>query len=233
MKKAVQVGTAPLKSIKPLIVSKGGTPSDPLFNVILLRRWYDESKQYLPKDKPVSFGAFLIFFDFLPELGLLVAGYRLKRSSMYLRTDSSHPDFLMLVRALDVELRSRYGASQDFFDQYNKLDSIRHVILWFEGAQPIGCGAFKQFDSTTVEIKRMFVLKEKRGRGVATGILQSLEEWAFELGYRDFILETGKSQPEALQLYKNAGYLIIPNYGQYQGISESVCMRKQVLHAEP
>lgn len=53
MKKAVQIGTAPLKSIKPLIVSKGGTPSDPLFNVILLRRWYDESKQYLPKDKKV------------------------------------------------------------------------------------------------------------------------------------------------------------------------------------
>jgi putative acetyltransferase len=148
-------------------------------------------------------------------------------SLQLLRTDSTHLDFSRLLPILDAELRSRYGAGQEFFDQFNKVDSIRNVVLAYLKGQPSGCGAFKPFDLATVEIKRMFVLNDKRGRGIAASVLNELEQWARELGYRDFVLETGVNQPEAIRLYDRAGYSVIPNYGQYIGVSESICMAKR------
>jgi GNAT superfamily N-acetyltransferase len=74
----------------------------------------------------------------------------------------------------------------------------------------------------------MFVKEDRRGKGIAPTILNELEKWATELGYAACILETGKKQPEAIALYKKGGYQIIPNYGQYHGVDNSVCMRKQL-----
>jgi GNAT superfamily N-acetyltransferase len=79
-----------------------------------------------------------------------------------------------------------------------------------------------------VEIKRMFVLPEHRGKGIAGQILQQLEIWAAEGNNSTCILETGKKQPEAIALYKKAGYKIIPNYGQYENVENSVCMEKRI-----
>jgi GNAT superfamily N-acetyltransferase len=67
-----------------------------------------------------------------------------------------------------------------------------------------------------------------RGRGIAFQILQQLENWAAELGYSYCLLETGKKQPEAIALYKKSGYEVIPNYGQYENVSNSVCMQKRI-----
>ena len=77
-----------------------------------------------------------------------------------------------------------------------------------------------------MEVKRMYTLPEFRGQGYAAKILLELENWAKELGYKSCVLETGKRQPEAIQLYKKNGYRIIPNYGQYKGIKNSICFEK-------
>ena len=79
-----------------------------------------------------------------------------------------------------------------------------------------------------MEVKRMYVLPESRGTGVASEILSALEDWAAESGYEKCILETGKKQPEAIGLYKKSGYEMIPNYGQYAGIENSICFEKQL-----
>jgi len=55
-----------------------------------------------------------------------------------------------------------------------------------------------------------------------------LESWASELNFKYCVLETGKRQPEAIALYKKNGYQIIPNYGQYHGIENSICFQKTV-----
>ncbi len=67
------------------------------------------------------------------------------------------------------------------------------------------------------EIKRMFVLPEWRGRGVAKTILHELEIWAASEGYQEAVLETGNGQPEAVSLYGRCGYGIISNFGPYVG----------------
>ncbi len=142
------------------------------------------------------------------------------------RVDADDHDFQQMVRLLDKDLQIRDGAEHSFYAQFNKIDAIRHAIVATEQGQVIGCGAFKAFDSMTVEIKRMYVKPAYRGQGVAVAVLQQLEDWAVELGYHKFVLETGKKQPEAIRLYQKTGYLVIPNYGQYKNVENSICMQK-------
>lgn len=145
-----------------------------------------------------------------------------------IRTDSENADFRELVRLLDADLAIRDGADHVFYAQYNKIDRIREVVVAFEDDEAIGCGAFKEYESNVAEIKRMFVLPEKRGRGIAGRILAELETWAKELNFTETVLETGKKQPEAIRLYQKNGYEIIPNYGQYADMENSVCMKKSL-----
>lgn len=144
------------------------------------------------------------------------------------RTDSENKEFIQLVTLLDADLRVRDGDEHAFYAQFNKIDQIRHVIVAYRDEKPVGCGAIKPYDASTMEIKRMFVLPELRGVGIASQVLNALERWAAELGYEKCILETGVKQPEAIALYTKNNYDRIPNYGQYKNAESSVCFQKQL-----
>ncbi|RKS53504.1 acetyltransferase (GNAT) family protein [Gillisia mitskevichiae] len=143
-----------------------------------------------------------------------------------IRTTSEDPDFVALNILLDNELTIRDGEEHEFFDQYNKIDSIKNIVLAYFKGKAVGCGAIKNFDKDKIEIKRMFVLPEGRGNKIASQILTELETWAKELGYKQCILETGISFKDAIGLYHNAKYKISENYGQYAGVKSSVCFSK-------
>ncbi len=148
-----------------------------------------------------------------------------------IRTDSENPDFRHLVTFLDRELNLRDGNEHAFYAQFNKIDKIRNVVVAYLNNEAVGCGAFKEYKAGVVEIKRMFVHDAFRGQGIAKHVLAELERWAKELGYESCILETGKKQPEAIALYSKTGYTLIPNYDQYAGIENSVCMQKHLLQS--
>ena len=145
-----------------------------------------------------------------------------------IRTNSDDIDFQELVKELDIELKIRDGEEHVFYAQFNKTDKIKHVVVAYEGDIPVGCGALKEYSTDTMEVKRMFVRIDKRGNGIASGILRELETWSKELGYIKCVLETGKKQPEAIRLYEKNQYAIIPNYGQYKGVENSVCFEKEL-----
>ena len=142
------------------------------------------------------------------------------------KTNSSNKDFINLVKLLDADLAQRDGEDHSFYSQYNKIDNIKYVLVAYIDQKPIGCGAIKEFISDSMQVKRMYVLPRFRGQGIAKTILIDLENWTKELGYTKCVLETGKRQPEAIQLYKSKGYKIISNYGQYIGIENSICFQK-------
>jgi putative acetyltransferase len=144
------------------------------------------------------------------------------------RTTSDNPDFRELVTLLDRDLQIRDGDEHLFYAQFNKIDKIRHVVVAYAGGEAVGCGAIKEYSEGAAEIKRMFVRAERRGRGIAKSILSELEMWANELGFSECILETGLKQREAIGLYQKSGYEMIPNYGQYIGVENSVCMKKSI-----
>ena len=143
-----------------------------------------------------------------------------------IRTNSENQAFQKLVIKLDADLRIRDGADHAFYAQFNKIAKIKHVIVAHENDMPVGCGAIKEYTSDTMEVKRMYVNEDKRGKGIASTILKELEHWALELNYKKCLLETGKNQPEAIALYKKNGYKIVANYGQYENIENSVCFEK-------
>ena len=145
-----------------------------------------------------------------------------------IRTNSQNKDFIDLVKLLDEDLARRDGEDHSFYAQYNKLDNINHALVLYKNNLPLSIGAIKEFDAESMEVKRMYTLSEFRGQGLAKRVLFELENWANELGYKRCVLETGKRQPEAINLYKKNGYRSISNYGQYMGIENSLCFEKQL-----
>lgn len=146
-----------------------------------------------------------------------------------IRTDSDSLDFRNLIVLLDQNLSERNGDKHSFYAQFNKTDKINHVVVAYVDGKPVGCGALKAYSDQIAEIKRMFVQDEFRRQGIAKSILNELEKWATALIFSACILETGKMNPEAINLYQRAGYEVIPNYGQYFGVESSICMKKIII----
>lgn len=145
------------------------------------------------------------------------------------RTNSEDPDLSLLIKQLDAELAVTDGDDHAFYDQFNKLDTIKNFIILYQDELPVGCGALKEYESGIAEVKRMFVKPEKRGKGFASLILKELEIWAAELSFQKVILETGIRQKDAINLYNKNGYSLISNYGQYAGVEESLCFEKVLI----
>ena len=145
-----------------------------------------------------------------------------------IRTTAANEDFRKLVAQLDHYLAVIDGNEHSFYDQYNKIENLNHVIVIYENDSAVACGAIKEFESDSMEVKRMFTDPAYRGKGLARKVLTELEKWVAELGYRKCVLETGKRMKDAIELYSRSNYQVIPNYGQYIGIDNSVCFEKEI-----
>jgi GNAT superfamily N-acetyltransferase len=146
-----------------------------------------------------------------------------------IRTNSENNHFIEMVKELDAFLKITDQEDHDFYNQFNNINVIKYVVLVYKDEKPVGCGALKHFDSDSVEIKRMYVSADSRGLGIAPKILSELETWARELKYKKSVLETGERQVSAVKLYYNSNYKRMHiNYGQYEGVVNSLCFEKQL-----
>lgn len=145
-------------------------------------------------------------------------------------TDGSNPDFIALCHQLDDFLNQLVGGEQNRaqYLPYNTLEDIHHVVLLWDGERSIGCAAFKEYDRERAEVKRVFLCREYRGKGLGRQLLETLEALARQKGYAYLILESGEPLTAAMKLYRSMGYEMIPNYGPYVGMPESVCMEKKL-----
>jgi GNAT superfamily N-acetyltransferase len=139
------------------------------------------------------------------------------------------PEAAALVDALLDDLAVRYGGRDAFHPDPESLappDGI--FVVARVGGMPAGCGGFRRFADGVAEIKRMYVVPEARGRGVARALLADLEARARALGYSSIRLETGTNQPEAMALYQRAGYRAMVPYGHYRESPMSRCFEKDL-----
>ena len=146
------------------------------------------------------------------------------------RTTTENEDFIQLVHKLDNELWNELNEDQSVYDQYNKVPNIQTAIIIYDDEKPVAIGCYKAYNSDTVEIKRMYVDKAYRGKGISKIVLNELERWAIENGFAYSILETSVHFNIAQGLYSKAGYGIIPNYDPYKDLEESVCMKKELIN---
>ncbi|MEL7650106.1 MAG: GNAT family N-acetyltransferase [Sedimentibacter sp.] len=143
-------------------------------------------------------------------------------------TDYTNLDFLNLTRMLDDDLSERYGIAQKQYDKLNKADNLNKALVIYENDEPVSCGAYKEYNRDTIELKRIFVRKDKRHQGLSRLLISELEQSAKVKGYKNAILETGIKQLEAINLYKSMGYESTDNFGPYIGNTNSVCFSKSL-----
>ncbi|GAA2225567.1 GNAT family N-acetyltransferase [Streptomyces nogalater] len=152
------------------------------------------------------------------------------------RVRFDHPDAVKLNDEVQAEYHLRYGdggdatvlAPEDF-------DPPRGVFLiaYDELGRPVATGGWRGQDRNDegnedgdAELKRMFVIEQMRGRGLARRVLAALEEDARAAGRVRMVLETGTKQPEAIALYTSSGYEPCAKFGYYRHYEESLCYAK-------
>ena len=145
-------------------------------------------------------------------------------------TNSHNKDFIELCCELDDFLNELVGGEEkrSKYIPYNKLDDIHDVVIVYENDIPVGSVGFKKYDNECAEVKRLFVKKEYRGKGLSIKLMKMLEERAREKGFKYFILESGEALVSAMALYRKIGFKVITNYGQYVDMDESICMKKKL-----
>ncbi|GAB4287540.1 MAG: GNAT family N-acetyltransferase [Ignavibacteriaceae bacterium] len=148
--------------------------------------------------------------------------YRVKITSPHSK------DVKLLTEELYDELELIYEKNipENFLNE--NLNMLKFILIYSDNKTAVACGALKHLEDKKAEIKRLYVKKEHRGKGLSKIILNELEKLARKLKYEKLVLETGNLQPEALSLYKNSGYTQIDCYGWHASDPDSVCFEKKV-----
>jgi len=151
-----------------------------------------------------------------------------------------HPDAVMLNDRVQIEYAARYGEGD-----HTVMDPLHftpphglYLLAYDADRTPLATGGWRAMDATPeghrpgdAELKRMYVVPEARGRGLARRILAALEESARAAGRTRMVLETGMKQPEAIALYLSEGYEPTEKFGYYRFEPDSRCFAKPLRAA--
>jgi GNAT superfamily N-acetyltransferase len=150
--------------------------------------------------------------------------------------DPLDPDALFLLREAAVEARRLYS---DLIDLSAPMPTNEPAepgsiyLIAFSAENPIGCGALRKIDTTSAEVRRMYVLSSARRAGIGRALLIRLEREADKLGYTLLKLETGNRQRAAMALYESYGFTRIPPFGAYINDPISICYAKKIQRYTP
>jgi GNAT superfamily N-acetyltransferase len=130
--------------------------------------------------------------------------------------------------AQQAEVSTRYGTPDSEPGPKPTAADIAVFLVAFDDELAIGCGGLRTLDASHGEIKRMYVIPERRGTGVSTALLTALEGEARGRGWDRLVLETGDQQPDAVRFYEREGYTSIPRFGYYADSELSLCYEKKL-----
>ncbi|WP_189550416.1 GNAT family N-acetyltransferase [Streptomyces lavendofoliae] len=147
-----------------------------------------------------------------------------------------HPDARKLNDMVQLEYAERYGDEGDL----TPLDPSMfrpprglYLIAYDEHERPVATGGWRSqerneegYADGDAELKRMYVIPEARGLGLARRVLAALEDDARAAGRTRMVLETGDAQPEAIALYVSSGYAPCAKFGYYREYESSRCFAK-------
>lgn len=151
------------------------------------------------------------------------------------KTRFDAPDAMKLNDLVQAEYAERYGDGDLTVMDAAHFEPPRglYLLVYDTDGTPVASGGWRAQDASPegfgdgdAEIKRMFVMREARGRGLARALLAELEASATAAGRTRMVLETGLKQPEAIALYESSGYAPVPKFGYYRHDELSVCMGK-------
>jgi GNAT superfamily N-acetyltransferase len=139
------------------------------------------------------------------------------------------PSATLLMPEIQAEYVARYGGHDATpVDPSEFAPPHGCFLVGYLAEAPVAMGGFRRHGAGEVEIKRMFVARSARGRGLSRQVLSALEGRARELGVSRIVLETGQKQPEAISLYTTSGYLPIDGFGHYRCAPLSLSFAKDL-----
>ncbi len=142
----------------------------------------------------------------------------------------------MLVAAAMADLTTRYGGGDESPVDAMEFDPpIGAFFVAFRADEPVGCAGWRSHGGSgdVAELKRMFVMPDARGNGLASTLLGAVEDSAAAAGRRRMILECGNRQPEAVALYEKLGYTRIPDFGYYRDEADVLSYGRDLLPPPP
>ena len=144
----------------------------------------------------------------------------------YRWTDGSNEDFLRFYEETENFYSSIVGGrkNREGFVPYNLSESISDVLIAYIDGVPVGCAGLKKYSDTDVEIKRVWVEPDQRGKHIATELMDMIEDKARELGFKRAVLQTRHIMKDAVGLYSSRGYVLIDNYPPYDKLEGAICM---------
>jgi putative acetyltransferase len=145
--------------------------------------------------------------------------------------DPTDPVAEELLRAAAAEVRPLYDdvrRSTDEIPTNTVLRARERYVAAFVDNIAVGCGALREFDAITAEIRRMYVRGEYRQKRVGRAVLAHLIAEARRLGYERIVLETGCKQAPAIAFYEELGFRRIPLFGQHVNDPTSLCYELQI-----
>ena len=142
-------------------------------------------------------------------------------------TNEKDERFIELTRELDNEYFMKLGDVVERYKDHNALTDPHIVILALNWGKPIACASFRFIDKDTIEIRRVYVKRRYRRKGIAYKLIKQLEKLAMEENFKYSVIETGKDNEAAINLYKKLDYETIDNFGLFEGDDLCICMKKQ------
>ena len=148
----------------------------------------------------------------------------------YVRTDGSNSDFAEFYRITEEFYSSLVGGKKNRqgFVPFNASSEIPDVIIAYDGDKAVACAGLKKYSDNSTEIKRVWVQPEYRRRHIAAELMDIIEQTAREQGFERIILQTRPQMTQAVKMYENRGYTVIPNYPPYDRLEGAVCYAKQL-----
>lgn len=142
------------------------------------------------------------------------------------QADFKNQDFILLCGELDMFLNRAIGgeSKREKYKKYNHLSTMDYVIIAYDEEYAVGCAALRKYSEKEIEVKRVFVREEYRGRNIGGLLLEHLITQAKSWGFERMILETGEFLDASVRLYARYGFEQIENYGAYKNMQESLCM---------
>ena len=150
------------------------------------------------------------------------------------RISFNSPAVGTLLEAMDIEMGALYADVREMRDpEISRLVDVALVVHpeemisvgAFDGDDLVGHAALRPFEDS-LEVKRVYVRTDYRGRGISKQLMLELEAIARERGVTSLVLQTGDRQNEAIALYEKLGYVPIDRFGAYAPIPFFLCYGK-------
>ena len=143
-------------------------------------------------------------------------------------TDEKDERFKNLVVELDKGYFEHIGDDLQKYESYNEFKNPHIVILALDRNDTVACASYRRFNENSVELKRVFVKKEYRKKGIAYCLIKELEKSIINHNFKHSFIVTGKKNFAAINLYKKLNYQTITNFGQFRDDNAVICMKKEL-----